>query len=130
MLSLQGNAEQLPEQVDVSARRAILVAVEEEIHRPHVITNICLPVDKTLLAVKNHAVQIRHALFTEKRLRPIDAPIWEIAKLAPELIGRKPLALVHDKLLAVRISICGKDMSEDLVERNEVGNVDVDERSR
>jgi hypothetical protein len=95
-----------------------------------VVTNLNLPVDKTLLAVEHHAVQMRQAFFTEKRLRPFDAPIGVVAKLAPELIGREPFALVHDELLARRISIRGKDMREDLVERNQVGNVDIDERSR
>ena len=130
MLSLQENAEQLSEQVDVSARCAVLAAVEKEIHRLHVVTNLNLPIDKALLAVEHHAVQMRQAFFTETRLRPFDAPIGVVANLAPELIGREPraFALVHD--LAVRISICGKDMSEDLVERNQVGNIDIDERSR
>jgi hypothetical protein len=95
-----------------------------------VVTNLNLPIDKTLLAVEHHAVQMRQAFFTEKRLRPFDAPIGVVAKLAPELIGREPFALVHDELLAGRISIRGKDMREDLVERNQVGNVDIDERSR
>jgi hypothetical protein len=100
MLSLQGNAEQLPEQVDVGARRAIVGAVEKEVHRLHVVTNLNLPIDKTLLAVEHHAVQIRQAFFTEKRLRPFDAPIGVVAKLAPKLIGGNPVALVHDELLA------------------------------
>ncbi len=50
----------------------------------------------SVTAVEHHAVQMRQAFFTEKRLRPFDAPIGVVAKLAPELIGREPFALVHD----------------------------------